>query len=201
MPQSVKPQAPSGNDDGEIYGKDSIPHLQDVDDAAFRITQRYPGRIPALAQRMGVPASTLQKKVSPSCETHNLSVADAVHLQLVANQFDVLHAMAGACAHIALPMSDSTPHEVALRLAAIGAEVGDVFRVAQKALQDGVITPNERKEIAIGAPGPSWRVPDPFLTRTYPIDRGGGSKGWAGGCPDRPVRSAFMAAVLAGGGG
>ncbi|RZI82607.1 MAG: hypothetical protein EOP38_15450 [Rubrivivax sp.] len=148
MPKSVPRTGLTANDDGDAPGAIAIPHLQDVDDAAYRIAHEFPGRVPALAQRMGVPPSTLNKKVSPNCESHRLSVADAVHLQLVAGRFDILYAMASQLDHVCLHMPDETASEVGMRLARVGAEVGDVFRVAQKAMEDGSITPNERRELS-----------------------------------------------------
>lgn len=149
MPKSVPTALSGNNDDGEIYSKAAIPHLQDVNDAAANIGRRFKGGIPTLAQRMGVPYSTLQKKLNPNDESHNLSIADAVHVQLVAEQYDILHAMATALFHVSLPMPDSSPAEVSMRLAKVGAEVGDVFRTAQAALEDGQISPRERREITL----------------------------------------------------
>lgn len=148
MPKSVPTTRVSANKNGESDGDFAIPHMQDVDDAAFRIAHSYPGRVAALAQRMGTSASTLNKKVNPSCESHRLSLGDAVHLQLVAGRFDILYAMASSLDHVCLHMPDSDAGEVGLRLAKVGAEVGDVFRVASKALEDKRITATERREVS-----------------------------------------------------
>ena len=134
--------------DGDSEVQIGTPYLQDVDDAAARIGHTFPGRIPAIAQRMGVNASTLNKKLDPNCESHRLSVAEAVHLQFVTGRADVLYSMAATLSHVCLPMPDHSTDQVALTLAQIGAEVGDLFREAQAALQDGKITANERKRIS-----------------------------------------------------
>lgn len=121
---------------------------QDVRDAAYRIGRAYPGGIPALAQRLGVNADTLKKKLNPNCETHRLSVDEAVDVQLHAQLYDVLHAMAWSLDHVAIHVPDASAEQVAARLAVVGAEVGDVFRLAQQVLADGQVTPNERRELA-----------------------------------------------------
>lgn len=148
MPESVPMTRVNANKDGESGDAFAIPHVQDVDDAAFRIAHSFPGRVAALAQRMGVSASTLNKKVNPSCESHRLSLGDAVHLQLVAQRYDILYAMASSLDHVCLHMPDADAGEVGVRLARVGAEVGDVFRVAAKALEDKRITPTERRELS-----------------------------------------------------
>lgn len=151
MATSVPKGRGPANAGGGAAGAVAIPFMrdvQDVDDAAFRIAHQFPGGVPALAQRMGVPASTLNKKVNPNDESHRLSVRDSLHLQLVAGRYDVLYAMASSLDHVCLHMPDETAGEVGMRLARVGAEVGDVFRSAQKALEDGRITPNERREIS-----------------------------------------------------
>lgn len=147
MPSSVTTAGGTANAnvrDGDAIG---IPHMQDVDDAAYRIGHSYPGRVPALAVRMGVNADTLAKKLNPNCETHRLSVADSVHLQVAAGRNDILYAMASSLDHVCIYMPDAAPDQVAMRLAKVGAEVGDVFRVAQQVMADGKIDAAERREL------------------------------------------------------
>jgi hypothetical protein len=148
MPKSVQTPRLIDHQDGDPDNHIAIPHLQDVDDAAYRIAHQYPGRVPALAQRMGVPASTLNKKVSLNDESHRLSIADAVHMQAVAKRYDILYAMASSLDHVCLHMPDRDAGEVGRQLALVGAEVGDVFRSAQQALEDGRITPTERRRVS-----------------------------------------------------
>ncbi|TAK97060.1 MAG: hypothetical protein EPO09_04955 [Aquabacterium sp.] len=148
MDKSLRKPATDRHQVGEIYGSIAIPHIQDVDDAAYRIAHTFPGRVPALAQRMGMPASTLNKKVSLNCETHNLTLDEATQMQACADKYDVLYAMGWSLGHVCLPMPDMDCGQVSAQLAKVGAEVGDVFRVAQQALDDGNVTPNERRVIS-----------------------------------------------------
>lgn len=68
----------------------------DVADAAYHLAYGYPGGVEVVAKRMGMPLSTLEKKLNPNNTTHNLSIREAVSLQHFCGQATVLHAMAHA---------------------------------------------------------------------------------------------------------
>lgn len=72
----------------------------DVLDAALLIAQEVPGGVPALAQRMGVSANTLQHKLNPNNATHHLTLKEAMALQQVSGRPYVLHAMAAGLDYI-----------------------------------------------------------------------------------------------------
>lgn len=72
----------------------------DVLDAALLIAQEVPGGVPALAQRMGVSANTLQHKLNPNNTTHHLTLKEAMALQVVSGRPYVLHAMAAGLDYI-----------------------------------------------------------------------------------------------------
>lgn len=141
------------------------PLIQDVDDAAYQLAHQFPGGVPALAQRMGMNANTLQLKVNPNTETHKLSLRESVQAQVVARDCRVLYAMAAALDHVCLPLPHLSDNEqISMALAQVGAEVGDVFREVQRVLDDKHVTPNERREVAqqvaeaIGALGAVMRA-------------------------------------------
>lgn len=50
--------------------------LEELDalDACYRVAKQYPGKIPALAARLGKNYATLQKKLAAHTETHQLSL-------------------------------------------------------------------------------------------------------------------------------
>lgn len=125
-----------------------IPQIQDVDDAAYSLAHAFPGGVPALAQRMGMPHNTLQSKVNLNLASHKLSLRESVQMQAVAQDYRVLHAMAAALDHVALPAPVMEAGEIARVLAQVGAEVGDVFREVQRVMSDGRVTPNERRKVA-----------------------------------------------------
>lgn len=124
------------------------PLVQDVDDAAYQLAHQFPGGVPALAQRMGINHNTLQLKVNPNVDTHKLSLRESVQAQVVAGDCRVLYAMASALDHACLPLPAIEEGEIAMALAQVGAEVGDVFREVQRVLGDKQVTPNERREVA-----------------------------------------------------
>jgi hypothetical protein len=147
MKTSLPSRKALANESGELPEHIAMP-MQDVRDAAFRIGRTFPGGLPALAQRMGLPYSTLQKKLSPNDESRLLAVDEAVAIQVVAQRYDVLYAMAWSLNHVAVPLpADVSRDGLGMALANIGKEVGDVFRVAQEVLADGDVSPNERRKI------------------------------------------------------
>jgi hypothetical protein len=126
-----------------------IPQIQDVDDAAYTLAHSFPGGVPALAQRMGMPHNTLQAKVNLNLSTHKLSLRESVQMQAVAGDCRVLYAMAAALDHVALPAPALVERADAIQvLTRLGEEVGDVFGAVRKALTDGKVTPNERRQVA-----------------------------------------------------
>ena len=59
--------------------------------------------VPALAQRMGVSANTLQHKLNPNNATHHLHPAELVAMQQLSGNAAVLHAMAAALGYTCIP--------------------------------------------------------------------------------------------------
>lgn len=126
---------------------DVTPQLEDVYDAFYLTVHEYKGGPAALAPRCGLNANTLQLKANPNVETHQPNLKDAVAVMVGACNYRVLHAMAAAVGHVALPVVQVAEGDVAERLAAIGAEVGDVFREATATIRDDRITANERRRM------------------------------------------------------
>lgn len=133
---------------GDMVAAAAKSSMGDVGDAAYRVAHQFPGGVPALAQRMGMSPNTLSHKVSLTNEFHKLSLSESVHMQHVANRFDVLYAMAQSLGHVCLPAPELGESEVTTVLASIGSEVGDVFREVNRVLADGRVTPNERRKVA-----------------------------------------------------
>lgn len=127
-------------------GADIAPGL-DVLDAAHLTAQAFPGGVPALAQRMGVSANTLQHKLNPLNTTHHLTLKEALILQLVAGDVAVLRAMAkqlGYTVELATPdQSGGDPVEAFMHFQ---KHVGDFTRaVADSLLAGGAVTPNAQR--------------------------------------------------------
>lgn len=145
MPSSLPKARKIAND--EDASQFVTPCLQDVHDATYRVAHEFPGGIPALAQRMGMSPNTLNCKVSLTVETHHTNLREAIHMQHVAKRYDILYAMASALDHICLPVPAQDAGQIHKRLAKVGAEVGDVFRKVDEALQDDSVSPRERREL------------------------------------------------------
>ena len=110
----------------------------DVLDVAHLTAQSFPGGVPALAQRMGVSANTLQHKLNPSNTTHHLTLKEALLLQLITGNVAVLHAMAKqlgyCCTRVTPDQSQGCPVEAFMRFQ---TEVAELTRAAADALGQG----------------------------------------------------------------
>jgi hypothetical protein len=88
----------------------------DPDDALYNLARRYPGKLPALALRLGRQESVLRKQLSPSVFSHHLSPEDFLTLielcaeANVPGAYQPLHAMCFRLEHIALrlPPADAS---------------------------------------------------------------------------------------------
>lgn len=85
---------------GDMSPEADMARGMDVLDAALLIAQEVPGGVPALAQRMGVSANTLQHKLNPNNTTRHLTLKEAMALQVVSGRPYVLHAMAAGLDYI-----------------------------------------------------------------------------------------------------
>lgn len=118
-----------------------------VIDAAHRIAHDYPGGAEALAPRMGIGPAVFRSKLNPNTETHHLTLRESVRLQQLTGRYDVLHAMAAELGHVVIPLPAVPEGEIAHALARTCAEFGEYLGCVEQALRDGVITPNEIKQL------------------------------------------------------
>ena len=88
---------------GDMSPEADMARGMDVLDAALLIAQEVPGGVPALAQRMGVSANTLQHKLNPNNTTHHLHPRELVAMQYLSGDASVLHAMAAALGYTCTP--------------------------------------------------------------------------------------------------
>jgi hypothetical protein len=121
-----------------------------ISDAAYHTAHDFPGGVPALAVRMGMSQNVLQNKVNPSQEHHKLTLAEAVKLQALTGDMRILHAMAAALGHVALPLADlNTVSDMQLLddFMHVIRELGEFSQEFQKDWADGRITPEEFERI------------------------------------------------------
>lgn len=136
MKVSITTPSPAGY--GEPDQPLDIAHGMDVSDAAYHTGHDYPGGIAALAPRMRMVAGTLDKKLNPNCDTHLLSLRDAVMLQQMTGDAAVLHAMAAALGYTctrAVPASSEDPLTVHWHMA---AALADVQHATADAMTQGI---------------------------------------------------------------
>lgn len=131
---------------GERRDRIAIPLGMDPLDAAYHTAHDYPGGVPAVAQRMGVSANTLQHKVSLTNDTHHLTLRESVAMQEVTGDARILHAMAGTLGYSCVSLyvdGDGITLETVMHMA---QEFGDVLGSVNSAVADGRVTPNEMLE-------------------------------------------------------
>ncbi len=128
----------------------------DPDDALYNLARRYPGKIAALALRMGREESTLRKQLSPAVFTHHLSPEDFIRIielcaeANVPGAYQPLHALSFRLEHIALrlPPADADAGELFGQVLLMLREEGALASNIQEALaNDGKIDQRELAEI------------------------------------------------------
>lgn len=124
-----------------------------VEDAAYHTAHGFPGRVAALALRMGMSANTLQHKVNPNNATHQLLLREAVAMMAITGNVHMLHAMADELGCVVLcraeveapaPQLEANPM---LRISHMVEEFSDVLTQANAALADGRVTLNEMRRV------------------------------------------------------
>lgn len=119
---------------GAAYGDDGpLPATPAGADPLMAVANMLHGRVERVAKRIGMPASTLQKKISLHNDTHHLSVSDLLMIQNATGDMAATQALAAAGGYICMP---NHPHEaasVADGLARMMAEVGELARAVNEA--------------------------------------------------------------------
>lgn len=127
-----------GSGYGDMRGDSDMARGLSLQDAARLVAERFPGGVPALAQRMAVSANTLQHKLNPNNTTHKLTLDEALAIQQISGLPFVLHAMAAALGFSCVPalpdQSGGDPVEAFMRFQ---QGVGDLTSAAADALIDG----------------------------------------------------------------
>lgn len=96
-----------------------------------------------IAQRLGMGYQTLINKANPQCETHKLTLREAVALQLLTNTSRIHDAISTE-----LNLNDKPKQTIKSVLESAfkaSAEHGDVMRAIHKSFEDGRFTLRERE--------------------------------------------------------
>jgi hypothetical protein len=116
-------------------------------DAAHRIGLEYPGGITGLAPRMNIDPAVLRSKLNPNCDTHHLTLKQAVLMQVLTGRTDILYAMAEELGFAVIPLPMVSCETIPQAMAKTCGEFGDFMRGADSAVEDGKVTPNEVKKL------------------------------------------------------
>lgn len=127
-----------------------MPVSMSVADAAYNVVHDYPGGAAALQVRMG--KTNLSGEVNPNVPTAKLSVGDAVTVQLMANDFRILYAMAAQCQHfppVPMPEGLGLGDQPCMRtLSQTAKEFSDVVSATAEALAKDSVSDNDLAKVA-----------------------------------------------------
>ena len=128
-------------------------------DALYNVVRSYPGGLEAVAQRMGMNATTLRKKVMPSIESHHANFKEvSVVIELaegarVPNAFVPLHAFCWRHGHVAfkLPVGDHDADDLLKQVVEVMGDEGELANAISGALANDLkINRREFDEIDLG---------------------------------------------------
>lgn len=110
----------------------------------YAICRRYPGGITAVANLLNMSADVLQKKVSPTCDTHHLNVDEAEAIDLITKDHAgaIEHARLNGYAVIPMPSADAAG-SLHKGMSDIGREFSELMNEFSEATKDNLISPNE----------------------------------------------------------
>lgn len=117
-------------------------------DAAYGTVHDYPGGSESLAPRIGMSAAVLRGKVNPNNDRNVLSLDEASRIMGVTGDHRILQALAAEHGYTLERVdTEAAPGDVLRTLLRANAAEGEFDRVLGEALADGLITPNELKQI------------------------------------------------------
>lgn len=125
-------------------------HMDAIDEAAYALVHDYPGGAPALAPRVGMNVGTLLNKANPSQEKHQLTVREALAIQVHRRATTMIDAEARVLGgvFVALGRFEGVSDTELLSLyATYHAEIGETAAAIREALDDGRIERAEYQRI------------------------------------------------------
>lgn len=121
-------------------------------DAAQATVKAYPGGAESLAPRLGMSGALLRGKVNPGYDRNHLTLAEADLLMTVADDHQILHALAHAHGYVLQRCDElerereQAQHRVDGLVLQLMQATGSFAGTIAEAREDGVITPNEAKD-------------------------------------------------------
>lgn len=127
-------------------------HFSDIEQAKYELVNNHKGGAVALAPLIGRTPAVLSNKVNPHVDSHHLSHDEAILLQAITHNYDLLKASATMLNHavIELPssnLSDTSDLELLDCWAAWQADCGETATAIREAIADGQITVKELAQI------------------------------------------------------
>ena len=123
-----------------------------IDEAKYRVVHDFPGGAVRLGPLVGMRPGVLSNKVNPDCETHHLTVDEAIVIQNATGNCAVLNAEAMALNRICIELADfsgSSDVEILTAYAKYHAELGETAKAIAAALEDGRLTKREVDKIRL----------------------------------------------------
>lgn len=129
----------------EYYSDNEL--MADVVSAVYHLSREYPGRLNALAADMGIPRSSLQKKLNPNDQENHLTLPQFLTFLELARGRPVVQALCAEHDGVFLP-NDAVPEcpgdlDLVEAVAALGAASAGIPSHIAESLRDGKVSPDE----------------------------------------------------------
>ena len=121
--------------------------LPDVLVAAQHLGQRH--NISALARQLGKGPTIMANKLNPDCDTHHLTLGEAVAITELSDDNGIIEAWAVSRGKVLvdIPTGVASDEELADLVMIVSESVAQVFAAYREARKDGLIDRDERREI------------------------------------------------------
>lgn len=127
---------------------DPADQVLSVRDAAYHTVHDYPGGAMALSTRLGMNGMTLSHKVNPNNSgRYNLSIEEAVEIQMFTQDFRVLHALARSLGHVCIQVDEVEEQSVLFSIAETVKEFSGYLTSVTESVADSRVTDNELRDI------------------------------------------------------
>lgn len=112
-------------------------------DAAHGIAHEY--GVDLMAGRLGMRTKVLNSQVNPNDPTHVLGLMTAVRMQMLAERYDILYAMANSLDHVCIRKPSMPDEDLSQAMANACVEFGEFVNEVTKAIKDKRVTRTEAK--------------------------------------------------------
>lgn len=115
--------------------------------AAYLLGQQH--NISELARLLGKSGNILSNKLNPDCDSHHLTLAEAVAITELTDDDAIIETWASSRgkALVVIPSGESTDEELADQVMLVNEVISAVFHEIRQARKDGVIDPQEHQSI------------------------------------------------------